>query len=106
MPHYSGTPIMLNGVFQSILGVGRALDVEDKAKNLISQLERTQSERRLDYLETERSLQAVGSRPRVLSPKGLAPLCSGGGWLPDIKCKAGCEDALGNTGGRPLRILM
>ena len=102
MPHCSGTPTTLIGVFQSILGVGRALDVEDKAKNLISQLERTQNSVRK---KTERSLQAFGSRPRVLSPEGLAPLCSGGGWLPDIKCKAGCEDALGDTGGCPPRIL-
>ena len=41
----------------------------------------------------------------MLSPKGLSPLCSGGGWLPDINCKAGYEDALGYTGGCPPRRL-
>ena len=89
---------ILNGDFLDL--TNQKYDAKDKAKKLISQLER-----RLDYLETERSLQGVHSRQQVLSPKGLATLCSGGGWLPDIKCKAGCEDALNNTGGCPPRIL-
>jgi iron complex transport system substrate-binding protein len=60
---------------------------------------------RLQVVKLKLEDRETTARPRVLSLEGLAPLCVGGGWLPDLKVAAGCEDALGDAGGVPARIL-
>ena len=82
------------------MAVGLALDAEVKAKSLVSELRG-----RLDFLEEEIESHISVRRPRVLSLEGLSPLCTGGCWLPDVKYAAGCEDALGDVGGCPPRVL-
>jgi len=92
-------PSTLEGLFKSIQDVAIALDCTTRGEELrISLSNRLQRiQRFISKLTTK--------RPRVLSLEGLAPLCTGGHWLPDLKAAAGCEDALGDIGGAPARIL-
>ena len=92
-------PTTLEGLFESILNVASALDARESGYDLVTKLRE-----RLDRVEKELA-KAEGSRLRVLSLEGLAPLCVGGNWLPDLKYAAGCEDALGDIGGCSSRIL-
>lgn len=86
-------PTTIEEMFQSIRDIGLALNVEDRSTTLLSELQS-----RLGDLASKLQSQS-GRRPRVLSLEGLAPLCTGGGWLPDIKNHAGCEDAFGEVPG-------
>ena len=87
----STAPTTITEMFQAIHDVGLALNVETKAKELVARLK--------ERLEAVRVGSQNGSRPRVVSFEGLAPLCTGGGWLPDMKERAGCIDALGDKPG-------
>jgi len=92
-------PTSLEELFECIEKIAIALDVPERGAELIkSGLER------LQRIETEVA-KMNSPRPRVLSLEGLAPLCTGGHWLPDMKYAAGCVDALGDIGGCPARII-
>ena len=94
------SPTTLDGLFQSIVDVGAALGVPERSAELCHELLH-----RLEIVKAKLAQRETQTRPQVLSLEGLAPLCVGGGWLPDIKVAAGCEDALGDIGGTPSRIL-
>jgi len=95
------SPKTLEEMFQAVVDVGAALGVPDKiSSDLCDRLRR-----RLEAVKHKLAERKTKRRPRVLSLEGLAPLCVGGGWLPDIKAAAGCDDALGDAGGAPARIL-
>ena len=95
----SVAPTSLEEMFRSISSVGLALGAHSKADALVSPLKS-----RVASLEAKLEARAVVRRPRVLSLEGLAPLCTGGGWLPDVERLAGCEDALDDVGGCSPRI--
>ena len=92
-------PTTLNGLFDSIRDIANALDCQDRGNNLIQSLQD-----RLGRVKHEIA-QLKAPRPRILSLEGLAPLCTGGHWLPDLKYESGCIDALGDIGGCPAKIL-
>lgn len=92
-------PTTLNGLFDSIEEIAAALDVQKCGAELTGSLRK-----RLERIDIEVAT-LTSPRPRVLSLEGLAPLCTGGNWLPDLKYAAGCVDALGDTGGCPARII-
>ncbi len=94
------SPTTLEGMFNSIVTVGKALGIPDESINLCDMLRH-----RLEVVERKLTERKNQSGPRVLSLEGLSPLCVGGGWLPDIKTAAGCQDALGDVGGSPARVL-
>merc|ERR1740139_781783 len=90
-------------MFQAIATIATALNVPTRGDKLISK-----TRARLQRIETEvtKSNKTIQPRrPKVLSLEGLAPLCVGGNWLPDMKRAAGCVDALGDEGGCPARIV-
>jgi cobyrinic acid a,c-diamide synthase len=93
------SPTTLEGMFKSIMDVGGAMGVPEKSMSFCKALRQ-----RLATLADKVAKQGK-KRPRVLSLEGLSPLCVGGGWLPDVKSAAGCEDALGDVGGAPARII-
>ena len=92
----SVAPTTIAEMLQAIHDVGIALDIEAKAKELMSVLSQ-----RLDAVRCGCQKKC---RPRVVSLEGLAPLCTGGGWLPDMKERAGCVDAFGDKPGCKARI--
>jgi cobyrinic acid a,c-diamide synthase len=91
-------PTTLEGLFTSIGDVAIALGCEQSGANLTRELRQ-----RLQVVED--ALDNATRPPSVLSLEGLAPICTGGNWLPDIKAAAGCRDALGDKGGANARIL-
>ena len=94
------SPTSLEEMFQCILDVGDVLGVPDNSKHLCASLRS-----RLDHVATKITNLEKETRPRVLSLEGLSPLCVGGGWLPDVKAAAGCDDAFGDVGGAPPRVI-
>ena len=88
-------PKTLGGVFEAIDAVAEALKIPGKGRGLCEKLQRS-----LDSLSKRLD---TSIRPRVLSLEGLAPLCVGGGWLPDMKWASGCQDAFNDVGGAPAR---
>lgn len=75
-------PRTLQGIFDSILQVGEACGVPDRAAALVSKLEaRT--------FGVERALLPVSGTPRVFSLEGINPLVIGGHWIPDLLLRAG-----------------
>ncbi len=92
-------PTTLRGLFDSINDIAEALDIVDRGNDLIRTLKD-----RLGRIQEEVS-ELEAPRPKILSLEGLAPLCTGGHWLPDLKFEAGCADALGHIGGCPAKIL-
>uniref|UniRef100_A0A0K6S809 Cobyrinic acid a,c-diamide synthase n=1 Tax=Chromera velia CCMP2878 TaxID=1169474 RepID=A0A0K6S809_9ALVE len=97
----SVAPRSLTEVFSTVEKVGVALACEDRATRLVQQWKNS-----LDELEgfLPSAVQERGG-PRVLSLEGLTPPCCGGLWLPDVKRRAGCVDALGMEGGGAPRRL-
>jgi len=92
-------PTSLKEMFDCIEKIATVLEVPGRGEELIkSGLEI------LQRINTEVA-KLNPPRPRVLSLEGLAPLCTGGHWLPDMKYAAGCVDALGDNGGCPARII-
>jgi len=92
-------PTTLEGLFDCIKVIANALGSskqgDELALNLRSRLQMIE-----EQVETSKE-----PRPRVLSLEGLAPLCTGGHWLPDMKHAAGCIDALGDKSGCAARII-
>jgi len=91
-------PTTLDGLFDSIRDIAAALNIHDRGNNLIRSLRE-----RLGRVKDE-IVKLEAPRPKILSLEGLAPLCTGGNWLPDLKYEAGCVDALGDIGGCPAKI--
>jgi len=94
-------PTTLEGTFEAIETIASALNVTDQGEEVILSYRS-----RLQRIESEvNKLHKTQPRPTVLSLEGLAPLCTGGHWLPDLKYASGCKDALGDKGGCAARII-
>jgi len=92
-------PTTLNGLFDSIRDISVVLNISGRGEDLCKSLQE-----RLKRVRNEVS-RLTSPRPKLLSLEGLAPLCAGGHWLPDLKYEAGCIDATGDTGGCAAKIL-
>jgi cobyrinic acid a,c-diamide synthase len=92
-------PTTLHGLFDSIRDIATALDCHDRGKDLIQSLQERIGRVKHEIAQLDTPI------PRILSLEGLAPLCTGGHWLPDLKYESGCIDALGDIGGCPAKIL-
>lgn len=84
----------LEGVETDFLRVGRALDQEDDAVELVAGMRY-----RLGHLPGE----APASRPRVVSVEWLEPLYLAGHWVPELVAAAGGEEVGGEAGTRSRR---
>ena len=80
----------LSGVFEDIRRTGAALDVADKANELIAGLES-----RLERLPQPRT-----TRPRVLVLEWLDPPYVAGHWVPELVAAAGGEDVASRPGAK------
>ena len=84
-------PRTFEGVLASILTVGQACEVEDRADVLIKGMRQ-----RVQVIQDR--LAAVDSRPRVFSLEGINPLVVGGHWIPDMLALAGGTQNLFEAG--------
>eukprot|EP00854_Cymbomonas_tetramitiformis_P004958 gene4958-6043_t len=90
------SPTTVEEMLQRMLFLGDILNECQVAERHVDMLRR-----RLGRVAA--ALSQVEHRPRVLSLEGLDPLAVGGGWLPDVKLRAGAADALGDLPGAAAR---
>src|SRR4051794_30665538 len=81
----------LRGIWEDIRQVGRALDLSERAEELVLGLQRR--------LEELRSVPRPQFRPRVLCIEWLDPLYLAGHWVPELVTAAGGGD-VGSKAGR------
>lgn len=81
----------LEGVWDDILRVGRALGLNDRAEALVGGL-------RLQLAAVARSVSAVPSRPRVACIEWLDPPMIAGNWVPELVSAAGGVPLLAAAG--------
>lgn len=102
------SPRTLEEMLKSIETIANTLHVSQRGYELVSKL-RSRLNNVSNSLKSHNRSKAESNpnrKPlRVLSLEGLAPLCTGGHWLPDIKRMAGCIDAFDDEGGAPSRIV-
>jgi len=85
----------LNGVMEDILRLGEAAHVPERARALVTALERE-----IHAIATR--AQALRARPRVACVEWLDPPYVAGHWVPEMVQLSGAEDVLGEP-GRPSR---
>jgi iron complex transport system substrate-binding protein len=90
-------PHTMRGVLESIVAVGEALAVPDRARSLAGEL-------RTRIAAVERAVAAAGRRPRVLCCEWLDPVYCGGHWVPEQVRLAGGHDGLGREGAPSVAI--
>jgi iron complex transport system substrate-binding protein len=88
-------PKTLGGVLEDIRTVGRAVGLEERAEELVAELE--------SRLEAVRERRAGRPRPRVLALEWLDPPFLGGHWVPEMIEIAGGVDAAGVAPGEVSR---
>ena len=84
-------PRGIDGVLESILQVGRLLDVAEAAGDVTSGLRH-----RIDLVGA--ATRSVQARPRVLALEWLEPPFVGGHWVPEMVGLAGGQDPFGQEG--------
>lgn len=90
-------PRTLSDMFSSIFEIAESCGAFPEAVRLVDRLR--------GRLRLIAGLVAKDNhRPRVLSLEGLAPLCSAGLWLPEMKELAGGDCPLQQSGDQPMRI--
>jgi iron complex transport system substrate-binding protein len=85
----------LEGIWEDIRQVGRALDLSDRAEELVLGLQRR--------LEELRSLPRPHLKPRVLCIEWLDPLYLAGHWVPELVTAAGGADVGGKAGSHSVQ---
>ena len=83
--------VTLEGVWDDIRAVGRAVGRERKAADVVAVLQD-----RVRGLAREAA--GTGQRPRMAVIEWLDPLMSGGNWMPELVALAGCESVLAQAG--------
>jgi iron complex transport system substrate-binding protein len=84
-------PRTVSEMLESIMAVGQAAGVPDRACTLIAALET-----RLRAVAAK--VAQAQHRPRLVSFEGLNPLVAGGHWIPELKILAGGQDDLFSPG--------
>ena len=91
------SPRTVSEIFASILAVGHAAGVPDRAGALVTALET-----RLHAVAAQAA--HAQHRPRLLSLEGVNPLVAGGHWIPELKTLAGGRDDLFSPGCAAQRL--
>lgn len=86
----------LDGILETILQVGEACGVDERAHEVVDGLRR-----RLDHLRTR--LRDV-RRPRLLALEWLDPPFAPGHWVPELVTVAGARNLVGEPGARSAEI--
>lgn len=84
-------PHQLSDVWQDVLHVGQALQVPERARQLVNGYKK-----RMDQLHSITS--SFGYRPRVAVLEWLDPLMGAGNWTPELVACAGGENIFGEIG--------
>jgi iron complex transport system substrate-binding protein len=91
------SPRTVADIFESIIAVGKAAGVPDRAHTLVAALE-----------ARVRAVVSTAARaphqPRLLSLEGVHPLVAGGHWIPELKILAGGRDDLFSPGCAAQRL--
>ena len=90
-------PKTFEGVLDSILTIGQACEVQDRANMLIKEMHQ-----RVQVIQDR--LASVALRPRVFSLEGINPLVVGGHWIPDMLALAGGTQDLFDPGCGAVRL--
>ncbi len=86
----SVSPVSLNGIFESFLTIGKALNAPEKAQELVIEIrERLDIIRNTVYGEAKRS---------VVTIEWIDPLMTAGNWIPEITDIAGGEHLIAEAG--------
>src|SRR3954447_5287439 len=85
----------VSGIWEDIRQVGRALDLSERAEELVLGLQRR--------LEELRSLPRPQFKPRVLCIEWLDPLYLAGHWVPELVAAAGGADVGGKAGSHSVQ---
>jgi iron complex transport system substrate-binding protein len=85
----------VDGIWTDIRAVGRALEMQDEAEELVLGLQ--------SRLETIRSSARPSARPRVLCLEWLDPVYLAGHWVPELVAAAGGEDVGASVGSHSIR---
>jgi iron complex transport system substrate-binding protein len=84
-------PHQLSDVWQDVLRVGQALEVPERARQLVNGYKK-----KMDQLHSITS--SFGYRPRVAVLEWLDPLMGAGNWTPELVACAGGENIFGEVG--------
>lgn len=85
----------VDGIWADIRAVGRVLEMEDEAEDLVLGLQ--------GRLEAIRGPARSGARPRVLCIEWLDPVYLAGHWVPELVDAAGGEDVGAKRGSHSIR---
>ncbi len=88
-------PKNLSDILQNILDVGKKVNREDQAKQLIAKLQE-----RIQYIKNKKAK----TRPKVLCLEWLDPLFTAGHWVPEMVEIAGGINGLSGTGEKSRRM--
>jgi iron complex transport system substrate-binding protein len=91
------SPRTVSEVFASIMAVGTAAGVQDRARALVAALEA-----RVDAVASQAARASY--HPRLVSLEGVNPLVAGGHWIPELKILAGGRDDLFSPGCAAQRL--
>ncbi len=91
------SPCTVSDILETILAVGSAAGVPDRARHLVAALAS-----RIDAVTTATS--QVGYRLRLMSLEGVNPMVAGGHWIPELKILAGGRDDLFSPGCAAQRL--
>ena len=89
----------LDGIFRTVLQVGRAAGAEERAWELVAGYRA-----RLDAVERRVGRVPDAERPRVLALEWIDPPFAPGHWVPEMVEAAGGRDLLGAAGERSERV--
>jgi iron complex transport system substrate-binding protein len=89
-------PSTLAEVLDDVVRLGTAAGIEERAREVRSELEQR--------LEAVRAAVAEAPRPRVLALEWLDPPFLGGHWVPEMIAVAGGEDVIGKPGQRSPQV--
>jgi iron complex transport system substrate-binding protein len=91
-------PRTVSEILESIMAVGHAAGVPDRARTLAASLEARV------HAVASQAAQA-DHRPRLVSFEGVNPLVAGGHWIPELKTLAGGRDDLFSPGCPAQRLV-
>ncbi len=88
-------PKNLSDILQNIIEVGKKVNREQKAKELVSKLQQ-----RINHIKSK----PVKSRPKVLCLEWLDPLFTAGHWIPEMVAIAGGINGISNPGEKSRKM--
>lgn len=84
-------PNSLEDIYQDILRLSQACDVEHRGQHLVTSIKR-------DISQISAKAKATGRSPRVINVEWTEPLMAAGNWIPELTSMLGAENLFGAAG--------